>query len=51
MRVAQEAADSLRSKQFARVIDLVSEGEIEGLVNGLESVYLDDTQYKTLMAL
>lgn len=43
VRVAQEARDSLRSKQFARVIDLVSEGEIEGLVNGLESVYLDDT--------
>lgn len=42
-RVAQEAPDSLRSKQFARVLDLVSEGEIEGLVDGLKSVYLDDT--------
>lgn len=42
-RVAQEAPDSLRSKQYARVIDLVSEGEIVGLVNGLQSVYLDDT--------
>ncbi|MDT8372134.1 MAG: phage tail protein [Gammaproteobacteria bacterium] len=43
VRVAQEAPDSLRSQQFARVVDLVSEGEIGGLVNGLGSVYLDDT--------
>lgn len=42
-RVAQEAPDSLRSKAYARVMDLVSEGEIEGLVHGLKSVYLDDT--------
>jgi predicted phage tail protein len=42
-RVAQEAPDSLRSRAFAKVIDLVSEGEIEGLVDGLKSVYLDDT--------
>jgi len=42
-RVPVEAADSLRSKQFARVIDLVSEGEVFGLVDGLKSVYLDDT--------
>jgi len=38
-----EAPDSLRSRQYARVIDLVSEGEIGGLVNGLASVYLDNT--------
>lgn len=42
-RVAREAPDSLRSKQYAKVIDLVSEGEIAGLVNGLQSIYLDDT--------
>ena len=42
-RVAQEAPDSLRSKAYARVVDLVCEGEIEGLVGGLKSVYLDDT--------
>lgn len=42
-RVAVEAPDSLRSRQYANVLDLVSEGEIEGLVNGLKSVYLDDT--------
>lgn len=42
-RVAVEAKDSLRSKAFARVIDLLGEGEIGGLVNGLKSVYLDGT--------
>tara|TARA_R110000772_G_scaffold170373_2_gene282264 strand:- start:3184 stop:6762 length:3579 start_codon:yes stop_codon:yes gene_type:complete len=42
-RVASEATDNLQSKQLARVIDLISEGEINGLVNGLKSVYLDNT--------
>lgn len=42
-RVAVEAKDNLRSKQYAKVLDLVSEGEIEGLVAGLQSVFLDDT--------
>lgn len=37
------SADSLTSKQFARVLDLVSEGEIEGLVNGHQSIFLDET--------
>jgi len=37
-RVAQEAPDSLRSKAYARVVDLISEGESEGLVGGLQSV-------------
>lgn len=41
--VPTEAPDSLFSRQFAQVIDLVSEGEIGGLVDGLKSVYLDDT--------
>lgn len=41
--VASEAPNSLRSVQYARIIDVVSEGEIEGLVNGLKSIYLDDT--------
>jgi hypothetical protein len=36
-------ADSLNSKQYAAVLDLISEGEIEGLVNGLQSIYLDNT--------
>lgn len=42
-RVPVESPDSLRSRQLARVVDLVSEGEIVGLVDGLRSVYLDDT--------
>lgn len=42
-RVAVESPDSLRSRQYARVIDMVSEGEIEGLVGGLKGVYLDGT--------
>lgn len=42
-RTPVESPDSLRSRQYARVLDLVSEGEVSGLVNGLQSVYLDDT--------
>lgn len=42
-RVAVEAPDTLRSIQYAKGIDAVSEGEIVGLVNGLKSVFLDDT--------
>jgi predicted phage tail protein len=42
-RTPVESPDSLRSKAIARVLDLVSEGEVEGLVNGLQSVYLDET--------
>lgn len=38
-----EAADNLQSKQYARVLDLISEGEILGLIDGLKSVYLNDT--------
>ncbi|WP_153135184.1 host specificity protein J [Paraburkholderia agricolaris] len=38
-----ESPDSLHSIAYARVLDLVSEGPIAGLVNGLQSVYLDDT--------
>jgi len=41
--VASIAPDSLRSKAYARVLDLVCEGEIEGLVNGAKSIYLDGT--------
>lgn len=42
-RVPVEKKDNLQSRAFARVIDLISEGEIGGLVDGLKSVYLDDT--------
>lgn len=43
-RAAAEAPNTLESRQVARVIDLVSEGEIKGLVNGLQSIYLNDTK-------
>jgi len=42
-RAPVEAPNTLRSRQYAKVLDLVSEGEIEGLVNGARSVFLDDT--------
>lgn len=42
-RAPVESPDSLRSRQYARVLDAVSEGEIVGLINGLQSVFLDDT--------
>ena len=42
-RAAVESPDSLRSGAYARVLDLISEGEIEGLANGLRSIYFDDT--------
>jgi predicted phage tail protein len=42
-RVAQEAPDNLQSKQFAKFVDLVSEGEIAGLVDGLKSIFFDNT--------
>ena len=38
-----EADDSLQSKQFANVLDLLSEGEIEGLDDGNKSIFLDGT--------
>lgn len=41
--VAQEAPDSLRSSQVATIVDVLSEGEIAGLVNGLQSIYLNET--------
>lgn len=41
--VAKEESDSLRSIAYAQIIDLVSEGPIGGLVNGPNSVYLDET--------
>ncbi len=45
-RAPVESPDSLRSRAFARIIDLISEGEIEGLADSddpLKSVYLDRT--------
>jgi predicted phage tail protein len=42
-RVAQESPDTLRSIAYANVLDLVCEGEIEGLADGLKSVYFNET--------
>ena len=36
-----EMPDSIRSTQTADVLDLLSEGEVQGLTNGLRSIYLD----------
>jgi len=38
-----QTPDSLHSIAYMRALDLVSEGEIVGLVNGLQSVYFDRT--------
>ena len=35
--------DNLESTQYANVLDLISEGEIEGLVDGNKSIFLDNT--------
>jgi len=40
---AVEAPDSLRSISYAKVLDLVCEGPIVGLVNGAQSIYLNET--------
>lgn len=40
---AVEAPNTLKSRQYARVIDAICEGEIEGLVNGARSIYLNET--------
>jgi|TARA_R100000030_G_scaffold73723_2_gene56958 hypothetical protein len=42
-RTPTEADDSLQSIQFANVLDLISEGEIQGLDDGNKSIFLDDT--------
>ncbi|WP_250518563.1 phage tail protein [Caballeronia sp. ATUFL_M1_KS5A] len=42
-RAPVEAPDSLRSVQYARVINLICEGEIEGIVNGAQGIYVDNT--------
>lgn len=40
-RPAVEAPNTLKSTQYAEIIDVISEGEIGGLVNGFKSIYLD----------
>ncbi|AVX13788.1 phage tail protein [Stutzerimonas stutzeri] len=46
-RTPKESPDSLVSIAYARLIDLISEGEIYGLVNGAASIYLDETPAST----
>ncbi|MGY6256532.1 host specificity protein J [Paraburkholderia caledonica] len=38
-----ESPDSLHSIAYAKVLDVVSEGPISGLANGLQSIFLDGT--------
>tara|TARA_R100000231_G_scaffold33578_3_gene29473 strand:+ start:570 stop:3494 length:2925 start_codon:yes stop_codon:yes gene_type:complete len=42
-RAPTEAKDNLDSKSFARVLDLIGEGEIGGLVDGGKSIFLNNT--------
>ena len=42
-RTPSTDADSLNSRSFGRIVDLISEGEIEGLVDGNKSIFLDNT--------
>lgn len=42
-RAAQEDPDNLQSLATARIVDLLGEGEIGGLIDGMKSIYFDDT--------
>ncbi|WP_083004725.1 TipJ family phage tail tip protein [Halomonas sp. GT] len=42
-RTPQEAPNTLRATSKARIIDLLGEGPIGGLVNGMQSIYFDGT--------
>ncbi|AUI65634.1 MULTISPECIES: phage tail protein [Glaesserella] len=42
-RTPYEAPDSGRSTQQIKIVEVISEGEIQGLVNGAKSVFLDNT--------
>lgn len=41
--VPSEADDSLQSVQYGSVLDLISEGEIQGIEDGVQGIYLDGT--------
>jgi len=45
-RAPTEAPNTLRSNSTAVILDAVSAGPIKGLVNGLKSVYFEDTQFE-----
>jgi hypothetical protein len=42
-RTPTEAGDNLNSSQYAQLLDLLSEGEIEGLKAGAQSIFLNNT--------
>ena len=42
-RTPTEDPNSLFSTSYARLVDLISEGEIEGLKDGLKSIYVNNT--------
>lgn len=39
----KEAPESGRSKQLVKIIEVISEGEVQGLVDGVKTVFLDNT--------
>jgi hypothetical protein len=42
-RTPIEERDNLDSRQYAQIVDLISEGEIQGLKNGYQSIFLNNT--------
>lgn len=38
-----EAKETSRSKQLVKIVEILSDGEVAGLANGMKSVYLDNT--------
>jgi predicted phage tail protein len=42
-RAPRESPNTLRSKAVARVVDVVAEGPIQGLVDGMKSIFFDGT--------
>ena len=38
-----EAKETGRSKQLVKIVEVISEGEVEGLADGMKSVYFDNT--------
>ena len=46
-RTPVESPDSLVNISYAKILDILSEGEIVGIVGGLEGVFLDETPVMT----
>jgi len=42
-RVAVEAPNTLKSKSYAKIVEVLCEGEIEGLAEGMQSIFLENT--------